>query len=67
MSQGSNQGSNSKFKATTTDSQTLAVLGNATAGMNTIAEQFTTIGIVAAMVIVIGMLMALFVYTQYFR
>lgn len=36
-------------------------------GQSAVAEQFPTIGIVAAMVIIIGLLMGLFVYTQYFR
>lgn len=57
----------SKFRATTTDTNTLATLDNVSSGMNTVAEQFPTIGIIAVMVIVISLIAGVFVYFQYFR
>ena len=59
------------------DTDTTALLGNTTSefrttlevgdGFNTVSEQFTTIGIIAIMVIVISLISGVFVYFQYFR
>ena len=56
-----------KFTDTTTNTQALLGLGNASEGLGTIAEQFPTIGIIAVMVIIISLIAGVFVYMRYFR
>ena len=56
----------SQFRATTTDANALAVIDNATEGVQTVAEQFPTVGIISVLVIIISLLAGVFVYMRYF-
>jgi len=57
----------SKFKATTTDSDTINALGNVSSGMKTVSEQFPTLGVIAVMIIIIALIAGVFSYFQVFR
>ena len=57
----------SKFKATTTDSDTINVIGNSSVGLKTIAEQQPTIGVIVAMVVIIGLLAGVLGYVSFFQ
>ena len=56
----------SKFKDTTTDTQAIAVIDNASASVGSVAEQLPTVGIIAVMVIIISVIAGVFVYLRYF-
>jgi len=56
----------SEFASTTTDADALNVLGNASDGVNTIAEQIPTVAIIGVMVIIISIIAGVFVYFKYF-
>lgn len=56
-----------EFKATTTDVNALLAIGNATEGINTVAEQQPTLAIIAVMVIIISLIAGVFVYFTQFR
>ena len=56
----------SKFKDTTTDADALNVIGNATAGITTVAEQLPTVAIIGIMVIIISIIAGVLVYMKYF-
>ena len=56
----------SKFAATTTDTQALYVINNASAGVVTIAGQLGTVSIIGVMVIIISVLAGLFAYFRFF-
>jgi len=56
-----------QFSATTTNTATLAALGNVSSGMSTVAQQFPTIGIISVMVIIISLIAGVMVYMAYFR
>lgn len=64
---GASQVTLAEFRATTTNNDALLAIDNATAGIGTVANQFTTVGVIAVMVIIIGLLASLFVYFNYFR
>lgn len=55
-----------QFRDTTTNTQALSVIDNATAGITTVAEQFTTVGIIGILVIIISLLAGVFTYMRYF-
>jgi len=55
-----------KFKGTTSDVDALLAIGNATAGVTTIAEQLPTVAIIAVMVIIISVIAGVFVYMRMF-
>lgn len=56
-----------KFEATTTDTDALGAIGNATEGITTVAEQQPTVAIIAVMVIIISIIASVFVYLKFFR
>lgn len=56
----------SKFNDATSDAEASAAIGNATAGIGDIAEQFPTIAIIGVMVIIISLIAGVFVYMKYF-
>ena len=56
----------SKFSATTTDADALNAIGNASAGITTVAEQQPTVAIISVMVIIISVIAGVFVYMRMF-
>jgi len=56
----------SKFRDTTTNTQALYAIDNATEGIVTVAEQQPTVAIIAVMVIIISIIAGVFVYMRYF-
>lgn len=57
----------SKFAETTTDTAADNAISNATAGIGTMSQQFGTIGIIAIMTIIIGLLAGIMGYFAFFR
>ena len=55
-----------EFKSTTSDADAVAVINNATAGINTVAAQLPTVAIIGVMVIIISIIAGVFVYLRYF-
>lgn len=55
-----------EFKATTTDPDALAAIGNASEGIQKVTEQFPTVGIIAVMVIIISLIAGVFTYMRLF-
>jgi len=55
-----------QFSETTTDTEALLAIGNATEGISTVAEQQPTIAIISVMVIIISVIAGVFVYMRYF-
>ena len=55
-----------EFNATTTDNSASLAIANASAGINTVAEQLPTIAIIGVMVIIISIIAGVFVYLRYF-
>ena len=49
-----------EFRSTTTDVNALNIIDNGSQGIITVAKQFPTIGIIGAMVVVIGLLISVF-------
>jgi len=56
----------SKFSATTTDVDALNVIGNASSGVTTVAEQIPTVAIISVMVIIISIIAGVFAYMRLF-
>jgi hypothetical protein len=56
----------SKFEATTTDTDALLTINNASEGLTTVAEQLPTVSIIGVMVVIISVLAGVFVYVRYF-
>ena len=56
----------SKFADSTTDADALNAIGNASAGITTVAEQQPTVAIIAVMVIIISVIAGVFVYRRMF-
>lgn len=55
-----------KFRGTTTDTNALYAIDNATDGIITVAEQQSTLAIIGVMVIIISMLAGVFTYFKFF-
>jgi len=56
----------SKFRGTTTNTNALAAIDNASASVVDVAEQLPTVAIIAIMVIIISIISGVFVYMRYF-
>lgn len=48
------------FAETTTDVDALLIIGNGSEAINTVAEQFPTLGIIGIMIVIIGLLVSVF-------
>ena len=55
-----------KFSDTTTDTDALAAISNASAANGDVAEQLTTLAIIGVMVVIITMIASVLVYMRYF-